>query len=137
MASDAKRTLVLSGEVDLLAASDLREEIRRLCAEKPAALVLDLRRVTFMDSAGLRATISAYELCRKGGYGFSVIPGPRQVQRLFELTGLASILGFQHDGQRPARPENALPSKLVVRADRFDSGSDAGSPQHSEDSRFV
>ena len=115
--SGGSRTLVLTGEVDLLMAPALQEEIERLCAEQPSEIVLDLGNVTFMDSTGLRATISVYELCKAGGHRFSVIPGPRQVQSLFELTGLADVLPFQGEGERLVRSDEAILPRLFMPED--------------------
>jgi anti-sigma B factor antagonist len=87
-----RQTLVLSGEIDLLAAAEIEATIRALCPDGMGEIVLDLRKVTFMDSAGLMATVSAREICRRSGYGFAIVPGPEQVQRLFEMTGLVPAL---------------------------------------------
>jgi anti-anti-sigma factor len=46
--------------------------------------VLDLREVSFMDSAGLRLVLEA----SRAGASFAVVRGPREVQRLFDLVGL-------------------------------------------------
>jgi anti-sigma B factor antagonist len=103
-----RRTLVLSGEIDLLVSPQLEEAIRRLCAEGAGEIVLDLRRVTFMDSTALRATVAVHDLCKGHGCAFSVIPGPTQIQTLFELTGLAASLPFQTDGERSGAQESLL-----------------------------
>ncbi len=93
--SGERSTLVLSGEIDLVAAPDVEAAIRHLCAQRTSRIVLDLRKVTFMDSTGLKAAISAQALCQAQGHEFGVIPGPRQVQTLFEITGLAKLLPFE------------------------------------------
>jgi anti-sigma B factor antagonist len=101
VASGNKRTLILTGEVDLLTAPDVERAIRKLCAEGAAEIVLDLRKVTFMDSTGLRATTSAQALCEEHGHDLSLIRGPSQVQRLFEITGLDTH--FQWQDARPGK----------------------------------
>jgi anti-anti-sigma factor len=63
-----------------------------LCGEGVSAVELDLSRLTFMDSTGLRAVLRAQELCAEHGYDFLVIPGSGQVQRLLELTGTTDVL---------------------------------------------
>jgi anti-sigma B factor antagonist len=106
--SGDRHTIVLSGEVDLLAVPALQEAVRELCAERVSEIVLDLRRVTFMDSTGLKATVAAHQLCKRRGCTFSVIPGPTQIQTLFELTGLAESVPFQHEGERVGAQETIL-----------------------------
>ncbi|MGH2865141.1 MAG: STAS domain-containing protein [Solirubrobacteraceae bacterium] len=124
VADGGRLTLALTGELDLLVVPDLHETIRRLCAERPLEIVLDLSAVTFMDSTALRATISAYETCKENGYEFSVIPGPKHVQSLFELTGLADLLPFQGDGARSERSEKTILPELFMTADPADGDSE-------------
>lgn len=92
-----RHTLVVIGEVDIATADPLTEAVQRICAQEASALTLDLRQVTFMDSTGLRATLTAWDLCKQHGREFSIIPGPQQVLKLFELTGLVSVLPFAAD----------------------------------------
>ena len=47
------------GELDVASASDFEEELRRALATDASAMVVDLARVTFMDSTGLRALLVA------------------------------------------------------------------------------
>jgi anti-anti-sigma factor len=91
--------LVLSGELDLASADQLETAIREVCSIRAISLVLDLREVTFIDSSGLRAVIVAGQLCEQHGHGFALIPGPPEVQRLFELTGVAENLPFRTEPQ--------------------------------------
>src|SRR3954471_23131355 len=108
VAGSGRHTLVLKGEIDLLAAPALEAAVRELCAAGTAEIVLDLRDVTFMDSTGMRATVAAHQLCLHQGCAFSVIPGPPEIQTLFELTGLADSVPFQADGERPGAQETLL-----------------------------
>jgi anti-anti-sigma factor len=71
------------GEIDLATIGALEAEVQAALAED-GALVLDLREVTFIDSAGLRLVL---ETSRKAA-PFSVVRGPREVQRVFGLVGL-------------------------------------------------
>jgi anti-sigma B factor antagonist len=89
----ARRTLLLGGELDLVSAGELEGAVSRLCSEELVELVLDLRELTFVDSTGLRAILTCWEFT-KGRCGFLLVPGPRAVQRLFEVTGLSDRLPF-------------------------------------------
>ena len=120
VANDGNHTLLLSGEVDLLTAPELEEAIRRLCVDGTTGIVLDLRKVTFMDSSGLRAMLSAHRLCRQHRYELSVIPGPRQVQSLFQMTGLLELLPFQGDGSGAGLSRDAILPKLFAPLDADD-----------------
>lgn len=71
------------GEIDLATVDELAQALDA-AREEAGSVVLDLREVTFMDSAGLRLVLEA---SRAGG-AFAVVRGPREVQRLFDLVGL-------------------------------------------------
>jgi len=99
---DGRHTLLLSGELDLAVAAGLETKVLGLCGEGVSAVELDLSRLTFMDSSGLRAVLHAQELCAEHGYDFLVVPGGGQVRRLLELTGTTDVLPLA--GARPGRP---------------------------------
>ena len=59
--------LGLHGELDLLGAPMLEEEIAKAEARRTAILVLDLRDFQFVDSAGLRVILAAHERYAREG----------------------------------------------------------------------
>jgi len=85
--SDGRHRLILSGELDLAGAQDLRPVILSLCERITDILVLDLRKLTFLDSSGVHVVLFARDLCRERGCDFFVVPGPAHVQHPFELCG--------------------------------------------------
>jgi anti-anti-sigma factor len=94
---DGKRcTLALAGELDIASAVTLHGAVVRARAAGAAisALTLDLSGLIFIDSTGLAEIILTGQLCDRDGYEFALVPGPRAVQRLFELTGLVDALPF-------------------------------------------
>ncbi|HEV7584515.1 MAG TPA: STAS domain-containing protein [Solirubrobacteraceae bacterium] len=91
---DGLHTLVLSGELDIAPATDLEARVLELCAAGAGGIVIDLSRLTFMGSTGVRLILSAREMCAQHGCDFFIVPGPPSVQRLFELTGLLESLPF-------------------------------------------
>jgi anti-sigma B factor antagonist len=98
--SDAQIRLLLRGDLDLASAPEFERAISDASREVPAALVVDLSALDFLDSHGLRSILSAQRLCEESGCQLSVIPG-EQAQRLFELTGLSERLPItqaQEDG---------------------------------------
>jgi anti-anti-sigma factor len=56
--------------------------------------VLDLRGVAFMDSTGLRLVMRQEAAARADGRTFALIPGPRAVQRIFEVAQMLDRLPF-------------------------------------------
>ena len=88
----AERLLLsLSGELDIASAPLLERAVEAV--DRP--LVIDLAEVTFMDSTGLRALLLARQQAQSGGQELSLRPGPRQVQRVFELSGTLDRFQFE------------------------------------------
>src|SRR3712207_5498160 len=87
---DGAVRLVVQGELDLVGASDLMEAMEAI--ECPAAVVLDLRAVTFLDSAGLRAILAARSDPAGRQRRVTVVQGPRQVEQVLELAGVNQIV---------------------------------------------
>jgi len=102
-----RHTLVLEGELDMAWAPVLDTAVQRVCDSGVPALALDLRRLTFMDSAGLRSILLASEMCEQHGCTFLLIEGPPQIQRLFEVTGLLDRLPFERASEVPTPPSDA------------------------------
>lgn len=82
------------GELDLATTAVLKAEIDRLRETGFDRLVLDLRRLRFMDSTGLRLVLEFNAAARSSGWSFSLIRGPAAIQRLFEITHLDERLSF-------------------------------------------
>jgi anti-anti-sigma factor len=76
-----------AGEIDLATIDELQAAVDA-AAEEAGGVVLDLREVTFIDSAGLRLVLQSARAIEV----FSVVRGPQEVQRLFDLVGLDARL---------------------------------------------
>jgi anti-sigma B factor antagonist len=116
--SDGRHRLVLSGELDLAPAAELEALLLRLCADGTKEIALDLSKLRFMGSTGLRIVLLAKELCEQHGYEFRLVAGPANIQRMFEMTGLLNVLPFQAEdpsirttrASSPERPARSLGS---------------------------
>jgi anti-sigma B factor antagonist len=84
--------LELEGELDLLNAPLLEEAIAANGIAGAETIVLDLRKLTFIDSTGLRTIFAARNEARERGQAFAVTPGSQQVQRLLSITRLGEHL---------------------------------------------
>jgi anti-anti-sigma factor len=83
---DRSRLVWVSGEVDLASVGDLRES---LDCDQPRLLV-DLRRVTFIDMSGLRCLVDAAGVHE----AVALITSPR-VDRLLELTATGHLFEIE------------------------------------------
>ncbi|HKH17556.1 MAG TPA: STAS domain-containing protein [Solirubrobacteraceae bacterium] len=97
--SVANRTAViaLSGDLDLAGGAALERELATLETRSPAAVVLDLRGVAFMDSSGLRLIAVASQRAKDLGRRLALVPGPEQIMRVFEITRMRERLDFVDD----------------------------------------
>jgi anti-anti-sigma factor len=75
------------GEIDLATVDELQVEVDAAGGEA-RSVVLDLRDVSFIDSAGLRLVLRTSRAIEAGGGTFAVVRGPHEVQRVFDLVGL-------------------------------------------------
>ena len=80
--------LELVGELDLSTVDPLKLRLELVERESPETIVVDLRRVTFMDSMGLGILVSHRLRARQAGRRLVLVEGPRHVQDVFELTGM-------------------------------------------------
>jgi len=89
---EGRHTLVLRGELDIAAAARLEAALREVTANGTTAMTLDLSGLKFMDSTGLRAVLLAKEMSDSHGCELSIVPGPPEIQRIFEMTALLDVL---------------------------------------------
>ncbi len=83
------------GELDLATVDQVEGHIRELRATGFRHIVVDLRRLTFLDSTGLRLLLSLDAAARGDGLDLTLIPGGPAVQRVFELCGVPDRLPFR------------------------------------------
>jgi anti-anti-sigma factor len=86
--------IVLDGELDLATVPVAEQAINRV-DQDAATLVLDLRKLRFLDSSGLRLILATHEA--QGSRRVVIVRGPAQVDRVFELTGTGERLDIVDD----------------------------------------
>ena len=84
--------IAVAGELDLSSALTFDDEVRRAEERLPETLVLDLRKLRFMDSTGLRLIMSAHARARTRGRRLAIVLGSDAVKRLFRLAGVTRRL---------------------------------------------
>ena len=80
------------GELDIATTPELEQALADATADGVDEIVLDLRELSFMDSTGLRALAQANSRAEAAGVSLSIIRGPRQIERVLEISGLGSLL---------------------------------------------
>jgi anti-sigma B factor antagonist len=101
------------GELDLFTAPILDAALRAAESAPPRRIVVDLRRLLFMDCRSLRVLLRAQERAGKGGWRLSVVHPTGEVRRILELTGTAETLSDgKHDADpAPLSPATARPTE--------------------------
>jgi len=87
--------LVLEGELYLATAPMLAVNVIRACTDNPAEMLIDLSALSYCDSSGLREFIRAAKLCAEHGTKLRVGGARGRVRRVFELTGIAHVVGLE------------------------------------------
>jgi anti-anti-sigma factor len=88
----ASAVVALHGELDLETVDEARAALRSVMT-KPS-VTLDLRSLSFIDSTGLRLILEIDAHARQDGFNFFVVRGGQDVQRVFDITGIADHLAF-------------------------------------------
>jgi anti-sigma B factor antagonist len=89
--------LALHGELDLSTVGKVEEELRKAESAKPDTVLLDMSKLTFLDSTGLRAVVTADERLREQGGRLVILRGPESVHRVFTITRLEERLEIVDD----------------------------------------
>lgn len=81
------QVITISGRLDAFNAPDLRQKFQALLAEGSVRYVLDLRALTFMDSAAMAALVSLLKQARTAGGAVSMVkPQSEAALRILTLT---------------------------------------------------
>ena len=100
-ARDRVLRLEVDGEIDVSSAPGMLDSV--LCAalaDDHRQVVVDLRRVTFIDSTGLAAVLETNRRLRDQGVHLVLVRPSGIVRRLFEMTGLDDVVDLRPDWVR-------------------------------------
>jgi anti-sigma B factor antagonist len=84
-------TLTVDGELDLATVAQLDAALEQVQANGSTMLCLDLAKVRFMDSTGLRCLLRARRRAQDDGRRLLLTNLPSGVERLFEVTGVGRV----------------------------------------------
>ena len=82
--------LALTGELDLTNAGELEEHLERALTTNGSRLVLDLRRVAFIDSAVLHVLFRFARALGKERFGVIIEPNSA-IARVFEIVNISHL----------------------------------------------
>jgi anti-sigma B factor antagonist len=88
---DDEAVVAVEGELDIATVSELQREIEPLWARPLNVLTVDLERVDFMDSSGLRALNELRTRAEENDVTFALFGVQPTVRRVLDITGMASF----------------------------------------------
>ncbi len=110
------------GELDLESGPRLREFLAREMARHDVAFIVDLSRVTFIDSSGLHALVASLRRAQLLNRPFSlVLDSGGHVQRLLDVTGLGPLFTIASTTALPTVDGAAIPAVADLRTTRSSS----------------
>ncbi|MBI9050068.1 MAG: STAS domain-containing protein [Anaerolineaceae bacterium] len=87
--------ITLSGRIDSESSPKLEKELGKLTENDHFKFVLDLEKVDFMSSAGLRVLVNVQKLCKKYNRGEIVLASvPKNIFSALDLAGFTSIINI-------------------------------------------
>jgi len=86
------KTVLLTGRLDVANADVLSSELLKIIDESPAGIILDLKDVNFVSSAGLRILIVAYKHATASGKKIAAVHVRPSVYKIFKLASLEDLL---------------------------------------------
>jgi anti-sigma B factor antagonist len=101
---EARSVVRLVGELDIASVPQVEAVLRR-AEEDVKPLVLDLSRLNFIDSSGLRLVLGADARARQAGVSLTIVRGPEPVRRVFRIAHLDDRLSFVDDLDEAGPPE--------------------------------
>ncbi len=81
----------IEGEIDLYNAPTLKDEIKKQIEQQRYNIIINLAKVSYIDSSGIGALISSLSNLKKYQGGLKIINVTGSVRKVFELTKLTSF----------------------------------------------
>jgi anti-sigma B factor antagonist len=92
---DGSVVLALAGELDVISAPELAEQLEALAADASPRVLLDLSGLSFVDSAGVSVLVKARHAAEESGRRLILRNATEQVHQVFSVLGLASWLAYE------------------------------------------
>ena len=87
------------GELDIATVPLAEEAVQTMLAREIRDLIIDLSRLTFIDSSGLRLFIVLNDRAAAEGWTLGLIPPSEQVLSVFRISGAYEHLPFIEDAR--------------------------------------
>ena len=91
--------LPLDGEIDLHVSLSVAASLAKMIEKKPGKIIVDLSRVTYIDSSGLAALIEAMQNVEQYGGQFVLAGLQESVRVIFEIARLDQVFQIFPDAE--------------------------------------
>src|SRR6266446_1589770 len=109
---DRPNVLPLEGEIDLHVSPNVTASLRMMIEKKPKQLIVDLSRVTYIDSSGLAALIEGMQNVEGYGGKFALASLQETIRTIVEIARLDQVFQIfpNVDAALAATPESKPPT---------------------------
>jgi anti-anti-sigma factor len=91
--------VALRGELDVAYAYTFDARLREVERRRPRLILIDLRNLHFLDSAGMARILAAHRRARRENRRVLLTRASRPVQRVLALAALDTVFEFASDAQ--------------------------------------
>ena len=98
--NDGDVTLALSGRLDSVTQSELKQELEKIFETKITSLTLELSELEYLSSAGLRVFLFARKKVSEMGGKMKLVGANESINEILQITGYADITVMRKRGRQ-------------------------------------
>jgi anti-anti-sigma factor len=95
--SGTSALVTIRGDLDLQVIDQVTEALTRIESDGPELLVIDLSKISFMDSSGMGVVAAAHIRAKESSRRFAIVMPPAGVRQAFERTKFSEVVPIAED----------------------------------------
>lgn len=95
--SGTSALVTIRGDLDLQVIDQVTEALTRIESDGPELLVIDLSKISFMDSSGMGVVAAAHIRAKESSRRFAIVMPPAGVKQAFERTKFSEVVPIAED----------------------------------------
>ena len=97
--NDGSEVIDLQGDMDFHSSPDVRRELTKLVDRQAAKILIDLKKVNYIDSSGLATFVELYQKMKRYGGKLALFNLTQAVRSVFEIAKLDTIFKLANSEQ--------------------------------------
>lgn len=93
--NNSKLFISLSGRLDTITSPQLEEEINSISLDKIEIIILDVKELEYISSAGLRLVLKVHKKMTAQGGKLKLINVNDMIMDIFDMTGMSDFLDIE------------------------------------------